>query len=69
MKRTCNNCIALRQPELFHSFKCELGYEIEIYKLNKVRLGCKPLEECPKPTTYQAFQDALLEKVSKESNT
>lgn len=67
MKRTCNGCRALDQDPGF----CYLGYKIErIYKkvecagiIDKIEEWC-PMEECPKPRTYNEY--LLQEKLLKE---
>lgn len=55
MKRTCNDCRALYRVE-FGIVECELGHKIKA-KSNYKGIGVeyKPLEECPKPKTYDEY--------------
>ena len=61
MKRSCAKCRAL------HDQKCELGYEITKYQINAILCGYKPLEDCPKPKTWDEFDAAI--SASKGNNT
>jgi len=56
MKRTCKGCLALRFVPIslrvgfnYPLWECTLGYKSG---------GCRPLEECPKPTTRKALKAA-----------
>jgi hypothetical protein len=54
MKRNCNGCRALDRNNDY--FTCDLGYKIEQLKVERVfNIGGKPLEECPKPKTYDEY--------------
>lgn len=52
MKRTCRGCRALREVGVIN-WDCELGYKVDYFG--------KPLEECPKPKTYDEYIP-LIEK-------
>lgn len=46
MKRSCIRCKALRQLGVW-LYECEFGYKTDGFT--------KPLENCPKPTTYEEY--------------
>ena len=66
MKRTCHKCRALEKdfgPNKEIPYGCLLGYEVR----SVIRVGeegllfdPKPMEDCPKPTTWAAFGEAPL---------
>lgn len=58
MKRTCKGCRAFDTDGRF--VKCDLGYKQEkiwgrVFQPNTA----KPLEECPKPRTYQHLMELV----------
>jgi len=55
MKRTCKRRKAMREVGVV-TYECEFGYKTNGF--------AKPLEECPKPTTYDEYI-----KVINEENT
>lgn len=56
MKRNCNNCKALVKSFSGIGCECQFGHKIEATKhYYGVPVAYKPLEECPKPTTFKAF--------------
>lgn len=58
MKTTCNRCKAMYFGQ--YEIKCDLGYKIDYKK------GV-PLEDCPKPLTYKALQEASANRYVKEN--
>lgn len=54
MKRKCDGCKALDISRPYHS-ECRLGYKTERYSINEWLAGCRPIEECPKPRTWEAL--------------
>lgn len=50
MKRTCNRCKASREVG-FYGYECEFGYKTDMF--------LTPLEECPKPTTYEEYLECI----------
>ena len=58
MKKTCFGCRALDFD--FRSKRCELGYK-QTGKYHRKQLWTEPIpaEQCPKPTTYEAFSKLL----------
>ena len=51
MKRTCNGCKALIKDKPYY-VRCSLGYKISGLNMFDFTIPCKPLEECPKPRTF-----------------
>lgn len=50
MKQTCKGCRALQKTGVTY-WECELGFKTN---------NCgKPLEECPKPKTYESYMFCL----------
>lgn len=63
MKKTCNGCRALEN--IGYEQQCSLGYSMTVDVIGKL-FGrdihkAKPLEECPKPKTYDIYY-ALVDK-------
>lgn len=55
MKRNCKGCRALTEGFKGNLF-CGLGYKVEQITFNvSYSIGAKPLEECPKPKTYNEY--------------
>lgn len=53
MKRTCEGCRAL---DTTFRTRCDLGFEISASKqYYGLDVAWKPLEECPKPKTYNSY--------------
>ena len=58
MKKSCDDCRALDTRN--KRYICDLGFEIEeVYWKTHYKVGAKPLEECPKPKTYNKFYELL----------
>lgn len=58
MKRTCNGCRALEISRGY--YYCDLGYEVEQQTVERViNISAKPLQECPKPMTYNEYYKIL----------
>ena len=58
MKRNCNGCRASTRG-YYGNYDCNLNYKVESIfnpQYNIYTHG-KPLEECPKPKTYDAYLD------------
>ena len=53
MKKTCNGCRALVYG--FQEMMCELKFETEPIYLDGRVISYKPLEQCPKPKTYEDY--------------
>ena len=53
MKRTCRGCKAIIEVGVI-CYGCELGYKTDSFG--------KPLEECPKPKTYDEYAPLLKDK-------
>jgi hypothetical protein len=56
MKRNCNGCKASSRG--FHGqYTCDLNYKVESMFSDEYicHIGGKPLEECPKPKTYDQY--------------
>lgn len=54
MKKSCNECRALILDS-HCEFDCEFGFKTEkIFSYGRV-VSMKPLEECPKPRTYDEY--------------
>lgn len=71
MKKKCDGCKAL-QLEHAYDGKCLLGFKIGKRPISSYFYGYKPLEECPKPTTWDSFNkeyDKRRIKRGKDFNT
>jgi len=53
MKKSCKNCTALHYHN--RDYHCKLQHKLKSYKLLDNTMGAYPLEECPKPLTYDAY--------------
>jgi len=63
MKRNCNGCRALDQNN--SGYYCSLGYKVEqVYFESIYSMGSKPLEECPKPKTYDKYLELKREVIN-----
>lgn len=62
MKKTCNGCRALGGTG---EGKCELGYITGIKREVFQTTEWGPLEECPKPITYEKYYEELEKGPSK----
>ena len=53
MKKSCGGCRALEES----NGKCSLGHKIKpvVHSKFVVTINYKPLEECPKPKTYNQY--------------
>lgn len=56
VKRSCLGCKALEEHN--YPMTCEFGYKIQITQYTYAT-KVKPLEECPKPTTYSKYFECL----------
>jgi hypothetical protein len=56
MKRNCNGCRASSRG-FYNDYTCVLGYKVESVFSDKFVCYThgKPLEECPKPKTYDQY--------------
>lgn len=56
MKRNCNGCRASSRGS-YDTYVCMLGYKMESVFNDKyvIYTHGKPLEECPKPKTYDKY--------------
>jgi len=60
MKRNCNGCRAFAN---IRGGVCELNYRLDSNRQYKgITLEWKPLEECPKPKTYDQLFDAQMKR-------
>lgn len=67
MKRKCDGCRALQVKHPYDG-KCSLGYEIGKRRINDYLYGYKPLEECPKPVTWEKLIASEKKAVNDENN-
>jgi hypothetical protein len=60
MKRTCEGCRALNDKS------CDLGYKTEWLtppkEFSGLFIGMKPVEECPKPKTYDKYLELYFKR-------
>jgi hypothetical protein len=56
MKKNCNGCRA-SSTGFYGQYKCDLNYKMESIFNDKCLMYThgKPLEECPKPKTYEDY--------------
>jgi len=55
MKRTCDGCRALGTDLGNDQLECNLGYKTKEEVLMDVVVCLIPLEQCPKPKTYDEY--------------
>ena len=67
MKRKCDGCKALQVSHPYDG-KCSLGYKIGDRRINDFLSGYKPLEECPKPITWEKLITAEKETSNHGNN-
>jgi len=53
MKRTCTGCKA--EVRINKILRCEFGYLVKHIKSRGVYMGIVPMEECPKPKTWNEY--------------
>lgn len=61
LKKTCNGCRAFSDNG--SGGKCDLGYKVGDKKViyNCITIEYKPLEECPKPKTYDEYHKLIID--------
>lgn len=74
MKRTCNNCRAFTLGNGYFKLpECELGHKIvlksEVKRFDVIGAFLyKPIEECSKPTTWEAYWTSIDNKMQNNTN-
>lgn len=53
MKTTCDGCRAQEYTGL--CWKCDLGYKTKEKEWRGIFMGIAPIEQCPKPRTYNEY--------------
>lgn len=53
MKKTCRGCKA--EVCIDKRLRCEFGYFVSHVKVKGIYMGIRPLEECPKPRTWDEY--------------
>jgi len=61
MRRTCNGC---RAADICNNvIMCDLGYIVKTIYSKSGSASGKPLENCPKPLTYEKLYELLKEEL------